>query len=651
MSYTLDFEPVVTAIFGLSSLGLQLWEEIVLTFHIGRARFVDDASVFYGVLYTLFWIGVYLALCSGVLYVIYVATLAVGNKAVCWVKYARARQYVEPASTPLTPREASNGGYSFAVDGTCKEPISLSDTSKLKSSLKSVYRLNSREFQEMAMPTSTFIATEEQNAVSDGVMSLRSDDYVIGMASCIGYSTHGPCLVTAAHVWAELWKSGNATIEHKGESYKINFNWKVVLHSSPHDLDIIVIAVPHPVFAALGVRKLKTNALSSSQKCVTYGFDELGFFGTSTGRVEHKPREAFRCKHYATTTYGFSGSPLVVAGNAVGIHTGGEMGALGNYNLGTLFFWTDLKQQLESSTTTEGSYTFQEELEQEPERVVKFNAKGKTHSLEQIGRSVKLRSMPKSSEVSEHPSFDSIVTEWAEEELGDWESKKIKQVIKPKAKKTSFKESNPTGESPDWEDFPKEDRSPRTKPNPMKNLPEGFTPDTFVQGLALMLNRIQEQNSSLMSAPTKSARRRARKRANLVQTALVSNISESARTKSTAVPPTTLPASTSPLKDGQISQSGAFPKGGPWQSSEVSSSKPVDSSVLIVHFTRRQEKLYNRVCQTRKYQQLWGSLGYEEKGSLRRKTLEFVLSSKINLRETQVQDFLAQFSLETTPIC
>ncbi len=638
------------AILGLSSLGVQLWEKVVLTFHLGRANFVDDAGLLWGILYVLIWMGLYLVLCCGIMYSIYWIGSAVGNKAVCWVKYVRARQYVETAVIPPPPKPFSVNGYSFASAGNFKEPINITDTSDLKAKSTSVYRPSGREFQEMAMPTSTFMSTEEQHVTVDGVMSLRSDGYVIGMAACIGYSTHGPCLVTAAHVWAELWKSGNATIEHKGESFKINFNWKVLLDSSPHDLDIIVIAVPHPVFAALGVRKLRTRVLAMSQKCVTYGFDEKGFFGTSTGRVEHKPREAFRCKHYATTTYGFSGSPLVVAGEVVGVHTGGEIGALGCYNLGTLLFWSDLKQQLESSIKTEGTYTFQEELDSEPERVVRFNAKGKYHSLEQIGRNVRLRSMSvNKNKTAERQSFDVIINDWAEEELGNWESKKIKQVVQPKAKETSFKENNSIAEVPVEKDFLEEDRSPRTKPNPAAHLPEGFTIDMILQSLALMLKDVQEQDSSLKSAPTKSARKKARKRANLAQTVLDSNTSEDAPIKSLVALPTTLPASTSPLKDGQTSQSGAFPIEAPWQSSEVLPSKPVDTSVLVVHFTRKQEKLYNRVCQTRKYQQLWGSLGYEEKGFLRRKTLEFVLSSKINLRENQVQDFLAQFSLETTP--
>lgn len=492
--------------------------------------------------------------------------------------------------------------------------------------------------KEMAMSTSTFFPSDSKSTTAEGVMSVRSGAIVIGMSSCIGYSTFGPCLVTAAHVWAELWKCGEPLLEHNGNTFPVNFEWKIVLDSSPHDLDIVVVAVPHSVFAAIGVKKLNTKTLRDSQKCVTYGFNEFGYFGTSTGRVEHKPHEAFRCNHYATTTFGFSGSPLVVAGSVVGVHTGAELGVLGHSNLGTLCFWLE-SRQLETPKKGEPGYRIEFELPGKAERVVRFNTVGKQHSLEQLGRSVKLRFKPM--DFNAPLSFEYVSRRWDDEDDYEVEWECVSQEV---GKKQLVKEDVSVLPM----DFPKEERSPLTKP---KQIPKVLVSDTLVQSLVSVLAQIQGLPFSSTSQISKSAKQKKKRQVKALQKASDSSMLGDAPTESLETTTAVLPASTKPLKIGQISQSGKLPQEELQLSEGAFSSRPVDSEVLVVRFTRRQEKLYNRVCQTRKYQQLWRSCGVEEKRFLRQRLLEFVTSSKINLRETQVLDFLAQFSLEIIPRC
>ena len=63
-------------------------------------------------------------------------------------------------------------------------------------------------------------------------------------------------------------------------------------------------------------------------------------------------------------------------------------------------------------------------------------------------------------------------------------------------------------------------------------------------------------------------------------------------------------------------------------------------TVQTIRLTRKQEKLYNKICHTRKYQQaLKDHLG---RGfGLRLKTLEYVTSSTTLLKENPLQDFLS----------
>jgi len=632
MSLTINYDPWIQYVCGV---GNDIIETIQLTFYEGQAVALDHFRIGYAFAYTLVWVVIWLGLFLLGMCAIWFTLVLCKRRTVSAVKWMLARRYVKTLKdVKIEVALVENAGVGKVYhndDGSSvyiKDGVVTELGDALVANLKTVAPV-----QEMAMPTSTFIPTSDEQVTTSGVMSVRTNGVVIGMASCIGFTTHGPCLVTAGHVWSEAWKSDKPHLEHNGKVFPVSLSWKVLLESSPANLDIVVIAVPHQVFAVLGVKKLATGPLHSSGRCTVYGFNQDGKYGMSSGRLEHKPNEAFRLRHYATTTFGFSGSPLLYNGRVVGVHTGAEVKLTGNCNVGTALFWED-NRDIESPKKGVATFELQEdELDGKPERVVKFNTVGKTYAVEQLGRKVRLVYKPKQMDYDAPITFDNVLTNWADEVDGEYE-----KAPRPECTSVSTDQSV-AGEE---EDFPLGERSPVNKLNP--SLIEKRI-------LCLMREMFQTSNSSSALASTKSAKTRKRKARKAKKAESALNTLDVVPIESLAVQIQNLPVSTGPPKVGQILQSGVNQPVELMENLEVSSSKPVDTQVQVVRFTRRQEKLYNRICRSRKYQQLFRASGPEEKTFLHKKLLEFVSSSNINLREKQVQDFLAQFSLETTLCC
>jgi len=92
-------------------------------------------------------------------------------------------------------------------------------------------------------------------------------------------------------------------------------------------------------------------------------------------------------------------------------------------------------------------------------------------------------------------------------------------------------------------------------------------------------------------------------------------------------------------RKGKVLQSGASPQRGPPPSSGHSPSRPQDIVVKMVLMSRKQEKLYNGITHTRKFQQCLRNGTNEEKSQLRKSLLAFV-TSPAPLTGNPVQDFL-----------
>jgi len=102
-----------------------------------------------------------------------------------------------------------------------------------------------------------------------------------------------------------------------------------------------------------------------------------------------------------------------------------------------------------------------------------------------------------------------------------------------------------------------------------------------------------------------------------------------------------------------VLQSGISPPETPMQSEDHSSSRVLDlippgnylnstsGNVTLVHFSRKQDKLYNKICHARKYQQALRQLTNQGKVLLQKATWEFVLSADMPSNPNHLQDFLS----------
>jgi len=115
-------------------------------------------------------------------------------------------------------------------------------------------------------------------------------------------------------------------------------------------------------------------------------------------------------------------------------------------------------------------------------------------------------------------------------------------------------------------------------------------------------------------------------------------------------------------KPKKVLQSGISPLVTQELNSGLYSFKPVSSVVLspaqeaagqkivdicVVSLSRKQDKAYNRICQTRTFQRLLRDSGPENARTLRRSLLTYVLSLGTTLTVVQVQDFLSAYLQET----
>lgn len=159
----------------------------------------------------------------------------------------------------------------------------------------------------------------------------KASNKVIGIGSrvAVGKQTY---LLTASHVLQVLRRSCGedlymSTLERET---KVDRKWKVIAYSPCAHLDFAILAVPEHVWASIGVKSLKMGKTPNLSSVQVYGV-ENGRWVTSQANAEPILSQPGRVKHYASTTSGWSGSPLVTRNSFVSaIHTGSS-GA--KYNL------------------------------------------------------------------------------------------------------------------------------------------------------------------------------------------------------------------------------------------------------------------------------------------------------------------------------
>lgn len=144
----------------------------------------------------------------------------------------------------------------------------------------------------------------------------------IGSRALVGNSD---ILLTSYHVIdsaPRLFLAKYSNNEKTGKRVEIDFQkWDVDFGSNRDELDIIGIKVPTKVWSSLGVGSVRAKAPTASRAPVQlFGADSSSSWKSSSGLGAFVSK--FTGTHSATTTNGWSGSPVISGGCLIGVHRG-----------------------------------------------------------------------------------------------------------------------------------------------------------------------------------------------------------------------------------------------------------------------------------------------------------------------------------------
>jgi hypothetical protein len=215
---------------------------------------------------------------------------------------------------------------------------------------------------EMALPTSkmeVFDRSKPEATTAPGVIALRqSNGDLIGMGFRTSYKGMD-VLATACHVWEDCMKASDPRLEAYGSTQKVQKSWLIVAYSPVSELDFVYTSVPSYVWAALSVKSLKAAKPRHGTDAKVFGYTPDGFC-FSTGVISISG-EFGTIDHSASSTYGWSGSPIMVNRKVVGIHSGADR--VGNKNIG---YYIPVNHESENDQWSTGSYQRVVELPGDP---------------------------------------------------------------------------------------------------------------------------------------------------------------------------------------------------------------------------------------------------------------------------------------------
>nr|UHS71655.1 MAG: polyprotein P2a [Sobemovirus sp.] len=138
-------------------------------------------------------------------------------------------------------------------------------------------------------------------------------------------------MLTAFHVIdtaEKLYISKYSPNEKTGKRIEIDFsNWKLDFFSRDSRIDIASIFVPQKVWSSLGVKSVKVKVPTTGRKPVQlFGADSSAKCKSSVGLGTFVSE--FTGEHTATTTKGWSGSPVISNGVIIGVHRGVDVDKL-----------------------------------------------------------------------------------------------------------------------------------------------------------------------------------------------------------------------------------------------------------------------------------------------------------------------------------
>lgn len=153
---------------------------------------------------------------------------------------------------------------------------------------------------------------------------------VIGMGSRVKTGTKS-VLLTAFHVLQM--STSKVYIAKGGKRVELDRSWKMDCWNRDPELDFAAVIVPDKVWSSLGVASATARTMRGAQTVTCYGGKSSVQLYSSIGRAQIG--KCAQIHHTASTTNGWSGTPLYQDGMVVGVHRSYEV--IGKSNLATNF--------------------------------------------------------------------------------------------------------------------------------------------------------------------------------------------------------------------------------------------------------------------------------------------------------------------------
>lgn len=183
---------------------------------------------------------------------------------------------------------------------------------------------NEKEGACIGSPVSLIEPGKEPNYL---VVIQDENGFTRGMASRVQIGRND-VMLTAFHVIdtaEKLYMAKFSSNEKTGRRVEIDFqNWKLDFASRDARIDVASIFVPQKVWSSLGVKSAKVKIPTAERKPVqVFGADSSSAFKSSVGLGTFVSE--FTGEHSATTTKGWSGSPVISNGCVIGVHRGVDL--------------------------------------------------------------------------------------------------------------------------------------------------------------------------------------------------------------------------------------------------------------------------------------------------------------------------------------
>jgi hypothetical protein len=351
------------------------------------------------------------------------------------------------------------------------------------------------------------------------------------------------------------------------------------------------------------------NKTKSGSVFSVYGYNGSNKLQTSTGVMNASKDVLWRVHHNASTEPGFSGGPMIYDNKVIGLHH--SYNVTKDINMGTIlnpnFVYNDLKVEEYWAEDGEDSYRLVEELEHRT--TDRYHTIYGNYGVQVWRMDVK----------SGHYVIDSHKGYHDREDLYE------------DARDTTFLEIDPSGLVSSGKDFYKAS-SDRLN----QNIPSKVDTPLIQSSIS--------QATGLKKQQSKNKIGKKRKDVDMDFTTLVD-----ALTKLIQKPTSILPTTPEQSSIEKVLQSGYGRQEMQMQSYPVCLDKPEGSAIntkdtnriLVVHFSRKQEKLLNKIIHLRKYQEASEKLENSQKAVLMKSVIEFVLSQSIPSNPLLPQVFLS----------